>query len=255
MRSARKMKYMVPFAVAATVMVAGCSEDSAGPEQDASVEDVAEAEPDANDQSGDDLLGQDVTVSGEITESVADGSFLIGGGGDIFSEGAPVVSATGTFADMGIEDAEGLIDSDTIVQVSGTVQEFVLLDLEEEWGIDLVDSDYEDLEGEAVIVADQVDQLAGEEVTTSGTVSELLSTVAFRLEGANWSVVVLDSEQATVAPGDMAEVTGTVRQMNITEIEEDYGLDLDDELYADYEGDLVLVADQVSSGDAAATTE
>lgn len=66
--------------------------------------------------------------------------------------------------------------------------------------------------------------------------------------------MVLDVEQATVAPGDTVEVTGTVRQMDIAEVEEDYGLDLEDELYADYEGDLVLVADQVSPG-AAATTE
>lgn len=68
------------------------------------------------------LLGQDVTVSGEITEVVADGAFWIGGGGDIFGEGAPVVSASGNFTDMGLEDPEGLIDSDTIVHASGTVQ-------------------------------------------------------------------------------------------------------------------------------------
>lgn len=255
MRSARKMTYAVPFAAAAMVAVAGCSDESAGPEEGASVEDVAEAEPDDDDMTGDDLLGQDVTVSGELTEVVADGAFWVGGSGDFFGEGgAPVVSASGTFADMGIDDPEGLVDSDTIVQVSGTVQEFVLVDLEEEWGIDLVDEGYEELEGEAVIVADQVNTLAGEDVTTSGEVSEVLSTVAFRLAGAGWSVVVLDAEQAAVAPGDMVEVTGTVRQMDIAEIEEDYGLDLDDELYTDYVGQLVLVADQVSATDAAATT-
>lgn len=262
------MNFLLPAALATTVVLAGCQDDSAGPEEDASVEDVAEADPDeeedvaeedvteeaAEEEAGTDLLGQDVTVSGEITEVVADGAFWLGGEYDVFGEGgAPVVSASGDFTDMGIEDPQGLVDADTIVQVQGTVQEFVLVDLEDEWGIDLEDSAYEELEGEAVIVADQVQTLAGEDVTTTGEVDELLSTVAFRLVGAGWSVVVLDAQQAAVEPGEAVEVTGTVRQMDIAEIEQDYGMDLDDELYAAYEGQLVLVADQVSPAGAATT--
>lgn len=245
MNSVRKRVIAAPIALAAAVTLTGCGDDSAGPEQDTTVEDVAEADPDENDMPGDDLLGQSVTVSGEITEVVDDSAFWLGSGGGWFEDGAPVVSTSGDFTEFDIEDPEGMVEADTILQVTGTVEEFVLLDFEEEWGIDLDDDTFEDLEGEAVIVAEDVTTLAGESVAISGEVHELLSTVAFRLAGAGWSVVVLDAERAAVEAGDDVEVTGTVRQMNITEIEEDYGVDLDDALYGDYEGQLVLVAETV----------
>lgn len=255
MHSVRKRAAAAPIALVAAVALTGCGDDSAGPEQGTDVEDVAEAEPDENDMPGDDLLGQDVTVSGEITEVVADDAFWLGAGGGLFDEGAPVVSTSGDFTEFGIDDPEGLVESDTILQVTGTVEEFVLLDFEEEWGVDLEDDAYEDLEGEAVIVAEDVSTLAGEDVTITGEVYELLSTVAFRLTGAGWSVVVLDAEQASVESGDAVEVTGTVRQMNITEIEEDYGVDLDDALYEPYEGELVLVAETVTAVEGDMTEE
>ena len=245
MISMRKRAMVAPIALAAAIGLTGCGEDSAGPEQGDTVEDVAEAEPDDDDTAGNDLLGQDVTVSGEITEVVADDAFWLGAGGGWFEDGAPVVSTTGDFTSFGIDDPASLVDADTIVQVSGTVEEFVLLDFESEWGIDLDDGVYEDLEGEAVIVADDVSTLAGEDVTITGTVYDVLSTVSFQLAGAGWTVVVLDAEQAKVDDGDIVQVTGTVRQMNVAEIEDDYGVDLDDELYADYEGDLVLVANTI----------
>lgn len=112
------------------------------------------------------------------------------------------------------------------MQVTGIVREFDLLELEDEIGVDLDDSLYEDIEDEAVVMAGQVQTLAGENVTTSGEVDEVLSTVAFVLAGAGWSVVVLDAEQAQVAPGEQVDVAGTVRQMALAEIEDDYGLDL-----------------------------
>ena len=262
MRNIRTKPLAIPVALAAAIGLAGCGDDSAGPEQGVDVEDVAEAEPDeaaedeelgadeelAEDEiaAGGDLIGQTVTVSGEITETIDPAGFWLGAGGGLFEEGAPVISTTGDFSAWDISDAEQLVDSDTVVQVTGTVAEFVVVDFEEEYGIDLDDELYEDLEGEAVIVAEDVATLAGEEVTLEGEVYELFSTVAFRLAGAGWTVVVLDAEQAAVEPGDAVAVQGTVRQLDIAEIEEDYGLDLDDALYANYEGDLVLVADTVT---------
>ncbi|WP_298456882.1 hypothetical protein [uncultured Cellulomonas sp.] len=244
MRSIRTKTLAVPIALAAAIGLAGCSDDSAGPEQGTDVEDVAEAEPGDMDEGGD-LIGETVTVSGEITETIDPAGFWLGAGGGLFEEGAPVISTTGDFTGMGMEDPESLMDSDTVLQVTGTVAEFVVVDFEEEYGIDLDDDLWEDLDGEAVIVAEEVATLAGEDVTVEGEVYELVSTVAFRLAGAGWEVVVLDAEQASVEPGDEVAVQGTVRQLSITEIEEDYGVDLEDELYTDYEGELVLVADTV----------
>ncbi|GGC13278.1 hypothetical protein [Cellulomonas carbonis] len=262
MTTRRTKALAAPIALAAAVALTGCSDDSAGPEEGTTVEDVAEADPDEDNEgageadAGDDLIGESVTVSGEVTEVVADGAFWLGAGGGLFEEGAPVVSASGDFADDDVEVGEDLVDSDTIVQVQGTVEEFVLEDFEEANGVDLDDDAYEELEGEAVIVADRVARLAGEDVTISGEVHEVLSTVAFRLVGAGWTVVVIDAEQAAVEPGDTVEITGTVRQMDAAELGDDYGLDLDDALYEEYEGELVLVADTVEpTGEDPATDE
>lgn len=243
MKPLRKRALAAPIALAAALTLTGCN-DSAGPEQGTSVDDVEDADPDENDRPGPDLLGQSVTVSGEIDEVAGDSAFWLGDG-SWFGEGAPVVSATGDFTEFDIEDTEALAEDDTVVQVTGTVEEFVLADFEEDQGIDLDDDAFEELEGEAVIVADDVSTLAGENTTISGEVSDVLSTVAFRLAGTGWDVVVLDAEQAAVEAGDAVQVTGTVRQMNVAEFEEDYSLDLDDGLYEDYEGRLVLVAETV----------
>lgn len=243
MKPVHKRALAAPMALAAALTFTAC-DDSGGPEQGTSVDDVEDADPDQNDMAGPDLLGRTVTVSGEIEEVANDSAFWLGDN-DWFDEGAPVVSTSGDFTEFDIEDPEGLAEDDTVLQVTGTVEEFVLTDFEEEHGIDLDDDALEDLEGEAVIVAQDVSTLAGEDITISGQVSDVLSTVAFRLAGSGWDVVVLDAEQATVEAGDTVQVTGTVRQMNVTEFEDDYGVDLDDAVYEPYTGRLVLVAETV----------
>ncbi|MDR7380791.1 hypothetical protein [Promicromonospora iranensis] len=243
MKSLRKRALAAPIALVAALTLTACN-DSAGPEQGTSVDDVEDADPDQNDMVGPDVVGRTVTVSGEIDAVAADSAFWLGGN-DWFDEGAPVVSATGDFTEFDIQDPEGLAEDDTVVQVTGPVEEFVLTDFEEEHGIDLDDDALEQLEGEAVIVAEDVSTLAGENITISGEVSDVLSTVAFRLAGTGWDVIVLDAEQAAVEAGNTVQVTGTVRQMNVAEFEEDYSLDLDDGRYEDYEGRLVLVAETV----------
>lgn len=157
------------------------------------------------------------------------------------------MSAGESFDAMGAGFAmdEGLVDDDTVVQVTGTVRQFDLAEFEDEFAVDYDDGVFEPFEGENVIVAQDVSTLAGEPVTISGEVQDVISTVSFRLAGAGWQVVVLDAEQAAVDEGDFVQVEGTVRQLNIAELEDEFGLDLDDELYADYEGDLVLVAENV----------
>lgn len=240
----RKTAVVAPLALAASVVLVGCSDDSAGPEQGADIEDVAEADPAENDQEGPDLLGQKVTVSGEATEVVDPSAFVIGGdalGGD----GALVLSSTGTFEDFATPVSEDTVGSDTVLQVTGTVQELVVVDLEDEYGVDFDDDALEEWEGDAVIVADQIASLPGESITVAGNVTNLLSTVSFQLAGSGWTVVVLDADQAAVEPGEYVQVQGTVRQLDIVELEEEFGLDLDDAVYDPYAGDLVLVAENV----------
>jgi hypothetical protein len=248
-----RKRLLAPFmALAMATSIAACADDSAGPETGTDVEEVAE-EP-MEDETGDDeaaqgaesLVGQTVTVSAEISEVISPGAIRIGGdeGGD---ESLLVVSgAAESFAEMGFGVSEGLVDDDVVVQVTGTVREFDIADFEEEFGVDYDDDLFEPFEGEHVIVADDVSTLAGEPITISGHVQSVLSTVAFRLAGTGWNVVVLDAQQAQVDEGDFVQVQGTVRQLNIAELEKEFGTDLADEAYRPHEGDLVLVAEKVT---------
>lgn len=250
MFSTRKRMLAPMMAVALATSLSACSDDSAGPETGADVEDVAEDENAVEDEpldeepaaegANDSLLGQTVTVSAEIEEVVTPGAIRIG------EQDLLVLSAGPTFADMGFEVSEGLVDDDVIVQATGTVAQLVFPDIEDEFGFDWDDEALAEFEGENVLVSSQIDTLPGEPVTIAGEVSQVISTVSFQLEGAGWQVVVLDAQQAAVDEGAFVQVEGTVRELNIAELEEEFGLDLDDELYADFEGDLVLVAETVT---------
>lgn len=226
-----------------SLLVAACDTDSAGPEQDTSVEDVEEAEA----AEGADLSGQTVTVSGEIDEILDPQGFTLGGQG--LEEGVLVLSGAESFADIGLELDESLVDANRVLQVTGTVAELVIVDYEEEFGVDLDDTVYEDFEGEAVLVADQITTLTGETVTIAGQVTDVLSTVAFRMEGTGWTVVVLDAEQAAVEAGDTVQVTGMVRQFIPEELGEEFDVSLDDTAYTPYLGSLVLVAEEVTQAE------
>lgn len=224
--------------------LAACSDDSAGPETGADVEDVAE-EPAENEEpltdQADSLLGETVTVSAEINEVVAPSAIRIG------DEGLLVLSAGPTFADMGFEVDNGLVDDNVVLQVTGTVGRLVFPDIEDEFGFDWNDEDLVDFEGERVLVASEVDTLAGEPVTFAGEVKDVISTVSFQVAGAGWSVVVLDAAQATVTEGDYVQVSGTIREFDILAIEEEFGLDLDDALYEGLDQRFVVLAENVVS--------
>ena len=224
--------------------LAACSDDSAGPETGADVEDVADEPAGADAPSMDEadpMMGQTVTVSAEIEEVVADSAIRIG------DENLLVLSAGPTFEDMGFELVDGLVEDDVVLQVTGTVGTLVFPDIEDEFGFDWDDEELVEFEGERVLVASEVDTLEGEPVTFAGEVQDVISTVSFQVAGAGWSVVVLDAQQAAVAEGDYVQVSGTIREFDIAAIEEEFGLDLDDDLYEGFEQRFVVLADNVVS--------
>ena len=268
MRHDTRARVAIPAAVAIALAgaLAGCSDDSAGPDTGADVEDIVEEEPVEGEPLEEEpleedvtaeeepvgggfaeeagaLVGQEVTVSATVTEVVSENAIRIGAG---TSETLLVLSASGPLSEMGLEDAEAAAENEAVVQVTGTVRQFDPVTFEEEYGIGYTDPLYEAYEGENVIVADSVTTLAGESVTVAGEVSELVSTVAFRLAGVGWDVLVLDAAQAEVDQGEAIQVDGTVRRFELTTIEEELGADLDDALYEEFEGQLVLVAENVS---------
>jgi hypothetical protein len=95
---------------------------------------------------------------------------------------------------------------------------------------------------------DESETYAGQEVTVSAEVTETLSTDTFVIAGAAGTAVdpLLIVEKQEIPPlddGQVVEVTGTVAQdFDIAATEEELGIDLEDELYADYVGEPYIMA-------------
>lgn len=95
---------------------------------------------------------------------------------------------------------------------------------------------------------DEADAYVGQEVTVSAEVSETLSDDTFVIAGEAGTTVdplliVEDQEIPPLDEGQVVQLTGTVQQgFDIAATEEELGIDLKDELYADYEGQPYIAA-------------
>ncbi len=96
----------------------------------------------------------------------------------------------------------------------------------------------------------------GQDVNVSGEVGEILRPRAFTIgtqdEAAGGTLLVVGArEMSQILEGqelegnEVAQVQGTVREFNITEIEDEIGADLDDGAFEEFEGEPVIVADTV----------
>lgn len=100
-------------------------------------------------------------------------------------------------------------------------------------------------------VAGGTENLIGQEVTVRSEVAETLDDSAFLLEddrlfgGEDVLVLNTTGQPFVLMDGDETpvQVTGEVMQFTLVDIETEYGLDLDPELYADYE-DMPAIAAQ-----------
>lgn len=144
--------------------LSGCG-DSAGPEQGTTLEDLQVEEGPVDDADEADIaaaadddtelflpdqasyLGREVTVSGRIVEVFSPQVFVIGEGD---------LATLVTRVDTALE-----LEPGTVAQVSGTVGPFVLVDVEEELGADLVDTDFREFESAPYIHARNVNLLDG----------------------------------------------------------------------------------------------
>lgn len=97
------------------------------------------------------------------------------------------------------------------------------------------------------------DSLIGEEVVLSADVNEVISNSSFTIAGTDDTSVepllVVSSEQMSeVTSGLTVEVTGTVKEsFDLPTVEEELGIDLDDELYEDWDGENYIQASQVDT--------
>lgn len=110
----------------------------------------------------------------------------------------------------------------------------------------------QDAEGNTTIdeISDEENVAVGEEVTVRGEVEEFEPGISFVLEEEGFlegdEVLVINVSGGTVPvlPADDLElqVTGEVGNLIIADIERDYGLVLDPDLYVDYENQPVILA-------------
>lgn len=92
---------------------------------------------------------------------------------------------------------------------------------------------------------DDLGTYTAQEVTVTGDVDETLTPDAFTIGADVDPLLVIETQESIppVDPGQEVEVTGTVEEIfEIVAVEEEFGIDLDDELFVAYESQPYLVA-------------
>ncbi|MCI2240310.1 hypothetical protein MO973_45810 [Paenibacillus sp. TRM 82003] len=141
---------------------------------------------------------------------------------------------------------------------------------------DIQEADDESLEGEAAATPyegaydgtfyDDVNTYVGQEVTVSAEIDSIVSPQAFIIAGtADTTVdpmlVVGATEVTGLTEGAVVEVTGTVHEaFDLPQVEEDTGVDFQDDLFNDYDAEPYITATSVEvvedgGGDAATDVE
>lgn len=107
---------------------------------------------------------------------------------------------------------------------------------------------------EALAVDDvyaEPESYVGQQVTVSAEVGEILGTNAFTLTGPTQPLLIVSAtgvgDSPVVEPSAPVQVTGTVREgFDVVSFEEEAGVELDDELFTDFEGEIYIEASSVS---------
>lgn len=90
--------------------------------------------------------------------------------------------------------------------------------------------------------------ILNETVTFQNEVTEIHGPHLFTVGAEDTPVIDFDAAAAEIEEGDLVQVTGTVRQVVMTEVESDWGIDFDDDetsYLVEHEFDLAVVADDV----------
>jgi hypothetical protein len=112
-------------------------------------------------------------------------------------------------------------------------------------------------EGAASVSAidDDPEAFYGQTVTIMGDVTEVVDQQSFRIDdpeplGGDDLLVLMPSTGAmgAVADGESVTVTGVVQQFDQTELESALGIDIDDVLATELDGQPVIVAQEVGAG-------
>lgn len=210
------------------------------------------------------LIGQTVSVRGEVTEIESPSTFVISGDeflGDLFGEDEVLV--------FNVADNSLLVlpEDDAKVQVTGEVGTFILSDIEETYNIGLDPALYVDYENQPVIFAESValspdpgevtedpTPYYNQRVAIEGEVEDLLSLDTFTLDedeliGGSDLLVVNMSGEPLPQEDETVTVTGVIRPFVLADLERDYDLtwdlDLQQQIEAEYTEKPVLIVDSI----------
>jgi hypothetical protein len=220
--------------------------------------------------------GRNVRVNGEIEAAVGPRAFTIQDRDPLFDDGLLVLSqrplrAVPTWPENARSQDAALL-GDHVASVRGTVRLMDLRSLERDLDVDLDDRLFAGGERRPVVVADWVDVAArardttvdaildeperfvGQVVTVYGELNREYGLRAFTIEDGD---LLFDDALLVVTPVPVralpawrlpavderdVRVTGTVRRLDVPGLERTLGIDLDDELFAGWDGRPVVVA-------------
>lgn len=209
------------------------------------------------------LIGQSVTVRSMIEESV-DGT-----GFTLMTDGGPVlvINATG----IPFETPSESIGESIPVQITGEVTEFVVTDVESEYGLDLDENVLADYEQQPAIIANSLalaptpEELAlnpeaftNQVIAIEGDVRDIVSDGTITLFEEGWiddyGVLVvgvdssLKSEDVAVQEGETLVVTGTTQPFDADALQQKYDLGLSPDQLEEFTQGYnrpVLVAEEI----------
>lgn len=233
-----------------TVMTACTSEpEQANPNADSNVttEEVAE--------QTEKVEGQSVTVRSEVKKQVGESSFILDNKGEeilvINTSGEPFVLPE---------------DEDLEIQATGKVQNFVLVDIERDYDLDLDPEIYAEYETQPALLANSLalapdpgeitqnpEKFYDLAIAVEGEVEDIIDSTSFTLDeeqlfGAT-DLLVINTPVTEALNGERVTVTGQLRKFILTEFERDYDLtwdlDVKQKLEAEYSDKPVFVADSL----------
>lgn len=148
MRS-RLLKVVCLAGLACVPTFSGAALSACGDEENVTIEDVDEIGEDGTATPAV-TFGETVTLDGEVEEVLSPEAFILGRQSGVFQEEPRVLVVTKEV--VPIEESQPL-------KVTGTVREFVLADVEKEFGIDLDEEDefIANLEHDAFVVAEAIE--------------------------------------------------------------------------------------------------
>ncbi|MDY7021213.1 MAG: hypothetical protein SWJ54_07610 [Cyanobacteriota bacterium] len=207
-----------------------------------------------------DYINQTVTIRGDVKEVVGEGSFLMDENQVLGDDDVLIINTSGE--PITLPEGEG-----TEVQVTGTVQNFVMADVERDYSLDLDPEIYTEYEQQPVVIAKSIalapdpgdlsqnpEDYYYQRVAVQGEVEEIKSTGLFTIDeeqlfGDEDLLVFTFNPDPRVNENESVTVVGTLRPFVEAEFERDYDLtwdlDVKQTIEAEYENKPVFVADEI----------